>query len=180
MPSPAVRGVRECVLADEPVALALMGKETHAHRGRRHGAQGRHRLRHDHLRRGRGDGQIEDLSGRRPVAVICGDLDMLAADLANDGSPLNESGEFVIPGFAKMSVVHKPATEARSGVNPFTKEPMEFAAKPASKSVKASPLKVAKAMEISANTVFYDMVLNYVKPKRVADAAKEAGIQVAP
>ena len=47
---------------------------------------------------------------------------------------LNESGEFVIPGFVKMSVVHKPAT----------KEPMEFAAKPASKSVKASPLKVAK------------------------------------
>ena len=53
---------------------------------------------------------------------------------------LNQSGEFVIPGFVKMSVVNKPATEARSGVNPFTKEPMEFAAKPASKSVKASPL----------------------------------------
>jgi len=57
---------------------------------------------------------------------------------------LNESGEFVIPGFVKMSVVNRPATEARSGINPFTKEPMEFAAKPASKSVKASPLKVAK------------------------------------
>lgn len=57
---------------------------------------------------------------------------------------LNESGEFVIPGFVKMSVVNKPATEARMGVNPFTKEPMQFAAKPASKSVKASPLKVAK------------------------------------
>jgi DNA-binding protein HU-beta len=57
---------------------------------------------------------------------------------------LNESGEFVIPGFVKMTVVNKPATEARSGVNPFTKEPMEFAAKPASKTVKASPLKVAK------------------------------------
>src|SRR5882757_824287 len=27
---------------------------------------------------------------------------------------LNESGEFVIPGFVKMSVVNKPATEARS------------------------------------------------------------------
>ena len=26
---------------------------------------------------------------------------------------LNESGEFVIPGFVKMSVVNKPATEAR-------------------------------------------------------------------
>ena len=57
---------------------------------------------------------------------------------------LNESGEFVIPGFAKMSVVNKPATEARKGINPFTKEPMDFAAKPASKSVKASPLKIAK------------------------------------
>jgi nucleoid DNA-binding protein len=57
---------------------------------------------------------------------------------------LNESGEFVVPGFVKMSVVNKPATEARMGVNPFTKEPMQFAAKPASKSVKASPLKVAK------------------------------------
>src|SRR5580692_8438181 len=57
---------------------------------------------------------------------------------------LNESGEFVIPGFAKLSVVNKPAQEARSGINPFTKEPMQFAAKPASKSVKASPLKVAK------------------------------------
>lgn len=57
---------------------------------------------------------------------------------------LNESGEFVIPGFAKISVVNKPATEAREGINPFTKEPMTFAAKPASRSVKASPLKVAK------------------------------------
>lgn len=57
---------------------------------------------------------------------------------------LNDSGEFVIPGFAKMTVVNKPATEARTGINPFTKQPMEFAAKPASKTVKASPLKVAK------------------------------------
>lgn len=52
---------------------------------------------------------------------------------------LNESGEFVIPGFVKMSVVNKPAAEARSGINPNTKEPMEFVAKPASKTVKASP-----------------------------------------
>ena len=57
---------------------------------------------------------------------------------------LNKSGEFTIPGFAKFSVVKKPATEARTGINPFTKEPMEFKAKPASKTVKAQPLKVAK------------------------------------
>jgi DNA-binding protein HU-beta len=31
---------------------------------------------------------------------------------------LNESGEFVIPGFVKMTVVNKPATETRSGINP--------------------------------------------------------------
>ncbi|MDT7728214.1 MAG: hypothetical protein QOI21_4790 [Actinomycetota bacterium] len=39
---------------------------------------------------------------------------------------------------------------------------------------------VAEAMKISANTVFYDMVLNVTKPGRVAQAAKAAGVQVAP
>jgi nucleoid DNA-binding protein len=57
---------------------------------------------------------------------------------------LNAEGIFVVPGFAKFTVVEKPATEAHRGINPFTKEPMDFAAKPASKTVKASPLKVAK------------------------------------
>ncbi|MGY3533319.1 DNA-binding protein HU-beta [Bradyrhizobium embrapense] len=57
---------------------------------------------------------------------------------------LHDCGEFVIPGMVKMSIVNKPPTEARIGVNPFTKAPMKFAAKPARKSVKASPLKVAK------------------------------------
>jgi DNA-binding protein HU-beta len=73
------------------------------------------------------------------------DVKVVIENMATEGyKELNESGEFVIPGFVKMSVVNKPATEARSGVNPFTKEPMEFAAKPASKTVKASPLKAAK------------------------------------
>ena len=77
--------------------------------------------------------------------VSKGDVKAVIEQMATVGyKELNESGEFVIPGFVKMSVVNKPATEARSGVNPFTKEPMEFAANPASKSVKASPLKVAK------------------------------------
>ena len=57
---------------------------------------------------------------------------------------LKDSGEFTLPGFAKFSVVVKPATEARMGVNPFTKEPMQFAAKPASRAIKARPLKAAK------------------------------------
>jgi DNA-binding protein HU-beta len=37
---------------------------------------------------------------------------------------MTKFGEFIIPGFAKMSVVNKPASEAHSGVNPFTKEPV--------------------------------------------------------
>jgi len=62
--------------------------------------------------------------------VSKGDVKAVIEQMAIVGyKELNESGEFVIPGFAKMSVVNKPATEARSGVNPFTKEPMEFAAK---------------------------------------------------
>ncbi|KDN17839.1 transglycosylase domain-containing protein [Amycolatopsis rifamycinica] len=39
---------------------------------------------------------------------------------------------------------------------------------------------VAKAMEISANTVFYDMVFNITKPGRVAQAANEAGVPTSP
>jgi DNA-binding protein HU-beta len=78
-------------------------------------------------------------------AVSKNDVKAVIENMATVGyKQLNESGEFVIPGFVKLLVVNKPATEARSGINPFTKEPMEFAAKPASKTVRASPLKAAK------------------------------------
>jgi DNA-binding protein HU-beta len=42
--------------------------------------------------------------------------------------------------------VKKPATKAREGVNPFTGEKMTFKAKPASKKVRALPLKNLKQM----------------------------------
>lgn len=57
---------------------------------------------------------------------------------------LKKAGLFTVPGFAKFRVVKKPATKARQGINPFTKEPMTFAAKPASKSVRARPIKIVK------------------------------------
>ena len=57
---------------------------------------------------------------------------------------LKKSGMFTLPGFAKFRVIKKPATKARQGVNPFTKAPMTFAAKPASKSVRARPIKAIK------------------------------------
>jgi nucleoid DNA-binding protein len=54
------------------------------------------------------------------------------------------AGEFVLLGFAKFLVVKKPARLARQGINPFTKEPTTFAAKPASKAVKVRPMKALK------------------------------------
>jgi DNA-binding protein HU-beta len=57
---------------------------------------------------------------------------------------LKKGGLFVLPGFAKFVVVKKPARPARKGINPFTKEPTTFAAKPASKAVKARPVKAIK------------------------------------
>jgi DNA-binding protein HU-beta len=57
---------------------------------------------------------------------------------------LKKSGIFTLPGFAKFRVVKRPATKARQGINPFTKQPMTFPAKPASKSVRARPIKAIK------------------------------------
>ena len=57
---------------------------------------------------------------------------------------LKKNGIFTLPGFAKFRVVKKPATKARQGINPFTKQPMTFAAKPASKAVRARPIKAIK------------------------------------
>ena len=57
---------------------------------------------------------------------------------------LKKNGLFLLPGFAKFVVIKKPARPARKGINPFTKEPTTFAAKPASKAVKARPIKSIK------------------------------------
>src|ERR1700739_863722 len=57
---------------------------------------------------------------------------------------LKKTGAFLVPGFAKFVVIKKPATKARKGINPFTKEPTIFKAKPARKILKASPVRAAK------------------------------------
>jgi len=59
---------------------------------------------------------------------------------------LRGPGLFTLPGLLKMKVVKKPATKAREGINPFTKEKMVFKAKPASKKVRVLPLKSLKAL----------------------------------
>jgi DNA-binding protein HU-beta len=57
---------------------------------------------------------------------------------------LKKTGTFVLHGFAKFVVVKKPARPARKGINPFTKQEQTFAAKPASKAVRARPVKAIK------------------------------------
>merc|ERR1719327_991620 len=59
---------------------------------------------------------------------------------------LKASGKFKLGGALNLKLKKKPATPARKGVNPFTKEPCVFKAKPASKTVKALPMKKFKEM----------------------------------
>ena len=55
-------------------------------------------------------------------------------------------GIFSLPGLLKITVVHKPATPKRKGINPFTKQEQVFAAKPARKVIKIRPFKALKDM----------------------------------
>lgn len=56
------------------------------------------------------------------------------------------AGVFQIPGLCKITVVHKPATKERKGIDPFTKMERVFKAKPARNVVKVRPLKSLKDM----------------------------------
>jgi nucleoid DNA-binding protein len=55
-------------------------------------------------------------------------------------------GKLVFPGLLKIEVKRKPATKARKGINPFTREETVFKAKPARRAVKISALKKVKEM----------------------------------
>merc|ERR1719364_252299 len=59
---------------------------------------------------------------------------------------IKKNGSFKVAGMLNLKLKVKPATPARKGVNPFTKEPCVFKAKPASKTVRALPMKKLKTM----------------------------------
>jgi DNA-binding protein HU-beta len=88
------------------------------------------------------------------VATICKDAELSRKQVAAVFESLNGiikkslrgPGLFTLPGLLKMKVVKKPATKAREGINPFTKEKMVFKAKAASKKVRVLPLKSLKAL----------------------------------
>jgi len=73
------------------------------------------------------------------------DVKAVVESLASVGyKELKKADTFLLPGFAKFVVIKKPATKERTGINPFTKEPTVFKAKPARKSLKVRPVKAAK------------------------------------
>jgi nucleoid DNA-binding protein len=86
------------------------------------------------------------------LAQICKDTKLSRKQVAGVFDSLNGvirkslrgAGLFTMPGLLKMKVVKKPATPAREGINPFTKEKVMFKAKPASKKVRVLPLKGLK------------------------------------
>merc|ERR1711860_296625 len=59
---------------------------------------------------------------------------------------LKKSGQFKFGGVLNMKLKKKPAQPARKGINPFTREPMVFKAKPASKTVRVLPMKKMKEL----------------------------------
>ena len=85
--------------------------------------------------------EAADLS-KQQVARLLDELSCLIAKNLNNEGP----GAFTVPGLMKIKVVRKPATEARKGINPFTKEETTFKAKPARNVVKILPLKGLKDM----------------------------------
>jgi nucleoid DNA-binding protein len=79
---------------------------------------------------------------RKEVASVFEALEGLIQDNLKPRGP----GMFSVPGLMKIKVNKKPATKARKGINPFTKEEVMFKAKPARKVVKILPLKGLKDM----------------------------------
>lgn len=71
------------------------------------------------------------LSKKQTVSVLDTLNGMVAQQLGKEGP-----GEILIPGLLKLNVVDKPATSKHEGINPFTKEPMTYKAKPAHKVIK--------------------------------------------
>lgn len=82
-----------------------------------------------------------ELSRNQVTAVFDTLGEIIGLHLKKDGPE-----KFMLPGLLKIVVKKVPAKPARKGINPFTKEPTTFKAKPASKKVKVIALSSLKAM----------------------------------
>ena len=79
---------------------------------------------------------------KKQVSSVIDELSILIERHIKKRAP----GQFTLPGLMKIEVKRRPATKARKGINPFTKEETIFKAKPAHRVVKIRPLKGMKDM----------------------------------
>ena len=86
-------------------------------------------------------GEKTGLSKKQIASVFTALSELIGTDLGKKGP-----GLFTVPGLLKLKVVRKPATKAKQGINPFTKEPLTIKAKPARNVVKAVPMKALKEL----------------------------------
>jgi nucleoid DNA-binding protein len=87
---------------------------------------------------------ISDLVGitRQQVAGVFHVLSsIIKSDLSKGGAGVSS-----VPGLARIRLTRKPATKERQGINPFTKEPTTFKARPARNVVRLRPLRGLKEM----------------------------------
>jgi nucleoid DNA-binding protein len=77
---------------------------------------------------------------KKSVASVLDALSELAKKELGPEGP----GEVTIPGLVKIKAKETPATQDREGVNPFTKQPMVIKGKPASRKLRAAPVKALK------------------------------------
>ncbi len=81
--------------------------------------------------------ELSDKTGvaKKDVQNVLAELLVLVERELGEKGP----GEFILPDIVKLKVKEVPATPARKGIDPFTKQEREFPAKPASRKVRAAP-----------------------------------------
>jgi nucleoid DNA-binding protein len=77
---------------------------------------------------------------KKSVSSVLDALASLAKKELSAGGP----GEITIPGLVKLKAKETAATQDRQGINPFTKQPMTIKGKPASRKIRAAPVKALK------------------------------------
>lgn len=85
------------------------------------------------------------LDKKAVVAVLDAITTLAKRELGKAGS-----GELVIPGIVKLKAKDTPATTDREGLHPITKQPTVIKGKPASRKIRATPIKALKDLVATA------------------------------
>ena len=83
--------------------------------------------------------EASDVAAKDVRAVLAALEGAMSASVSKKGV-----GQFTLPGMMKITASKVAAKPKRKGINPFTKEEVWFAAKPASIKLKVRPLKKLK------------------------------------